>query len=410
MGRRVALGSLIAALFVGAVPAHATFPGTNGRIAFVSDRDGDFDVYSMNPDGSDPIPLTATSGDERNPSWSPEGRRIAYDRNAYVHVLADDGSYDVRIETCFYDSQPSWSPDGSRHVLYRQFGKTPYLLTRQIDGTNEDQLEGASIGVWSPEWSPEGTTIAFVNERYGIDDKFYSGIWLMDADGSNPREVTASENMDASPSWHPNSQRLAFTSERDGQLEIYSVDSDGTDLVRLTEHGASDLDPSWSPDGTQIAFISNRDGDHEVFVMDADGSGVRQVTNNGFQEADVDWGVATSDPLPPPAGGASADCVESVDRTISLRLKGHLRAVGRYEVQDEDSQCSFDLRIQRRVRGAWRNVADTWEFVDGRYVARLPDDTGRYRAKVPRTTRGFYMDRYRDVCRSAVSEVKVHRH
>ena len=412
MGKRVLTVAIVLLAFVSAGTAHATFPGANGRIAFVSDRDGNFEIYTMNPDGSEQTRLTTSEGIERNPSWSPEGRRIAYDRHSYIYVLADDGSYDVRIDNCFYDSQPSWSPDGTRHVLYRQFGKTPYLLTRDVDGTDEDRLEGPAVTIGAPEWSPDGISIALENQVFGIDDKSYSGIWVMDADGSNAHEVTDSTNNDQDPSWHPSSERIVFASDRDGQLEIYSIGVDGNDLVRLTNNQASDFDPAWSPDGTEIAFISNRSGGHEVWVMNADGTNVRRLTDNDAREADVDWAPASTAELPVAPHVPPADCIdEEIERTITLELDEHLRARGRYTEQGGDeSRCAFDLRVQRETDRGWRNVLDTWTLEGSRYRARIPDKEGRYRAKLRRGEFGFYTDRYRDVCGAAVSDVVVHRH
>ena len=411
VGKRLAVVLLSLLLCLGAGTANATFPGINGDIAFVSNRAGNFDIYKMGPEGGNESQLTTSPGDERNPSWSPEGLRIAYDRDAYIHVLAED-AWDVQIHSCFYDSQPSWSPDGQRHVLYRQYGKTPYLLTRHINGTDEHGFKTPAIGVYAPEWSPDGTTIVFENDRYGVDNRFYSGIWIMDADGSNPRAVTDSENNDSMPSWHPDSKRIAFASARDGNLEIYVVKSDGTGLTRLTNDDASDFDPVWSPDGTKIAFISNRDRDHEVFVMDADGTDVTQLTNNHDQEADPDWQAEpTSTTAPGPPEGPVRPCTVFHERTISLDLEGHLVGSGQVTTEDQDASCSYgymDVSIQRRRHGRWVKVAFPQKVPSFR--SNLPDKPGRYRAVVKKSESRFYTDRYVTVCSKAISPVAIHKH
>jgi TolB protein len=112
-------------------------------------------------------------------------------------------------------------------------------------------------------------------------------IYIMDADGRNPRNLTNHQAWENAPSgspdgqkiafvsnresWFPDGQKIAFVSNRDGNVEIYVMNADGSHPRNLTNHPAWDEHPSWSPDGQQIAFVSNRDGNVEIYVMDADG-------------------------------------------------------------------------------------------------------------------------------------------
>ena len=119
--------------------------------------------------------------------------------------------------------------------------------------------------------------IAFMSERDGNNE-----IYVMDADGGNQRRLTENRRDDWSPSWSPDGKRIVFVSDRDGHpdvipgwftSEIYVMDADGRNPQNLTENPADDGFPSWSPDGKQIVFQSNRDdfGKYEIYVMDADG-------------------------------------------------------------------------------------------------------------------------------------------
>ena len=284
VGRPTAAAVLGFALVLSSGTARATFPGTNGRIAFASFADENYDIFTMTPTGEDITRLTTSAGDERNPAWAPAGNRIAYDVDGYIHVMAADGSWDDRVATCYFDSQPAWSPDGTRHVFHRQYGKVGQLMVRNSDGTNEQNLHGTGTSQTTPDWSPDADEILFVNEQFLSENIVHSALWLVNSDGSDPRALTDSENGDLDPSWHPDSAQIAFASTLETEdLDIYVMNEDGSGRVRLTDHPASDYDPVWSPDGAKIAFVSNRDGDSDIFVMDADGSNVTKLTDNNVR-------------------------------------------------------------------------------------------------------------------------------
>ena len=115
-------------------------------------------------------------------------------------------------------------------------------------------------------------------------------IYIMDADGRNPRNLTNHQAWENAPSGSPDGQKIAFVSNRDGNVEIYVMDADGSHPRNLTNHQAWDEHPSWSPDGQQIAFVSNRDGNVEIYVMDADGNNARKLTNSvGFKMGEPSW-------------------------------------------------------------------------------------------------------------------------
>ena len=130
----------------------------------------------------------------------------------------------------------------------------------------------------------------------------------MDADGSNVVRLTDDPDDDFSPDWSPDGTLIAFTSERDGNREIYVMNSDGSNQVRLTDDPEADSGADWSPDGTRIAFTSERDGNREIYVMDADGSNLIRVTDNLINDYSPDWRpavteidiVPTPEPIPMP--------------------------------------------------------------------------------------------------------------
>jgi hypothetical protein len=224
----------------------ATAPWPDYRIAFNSDRDGNYEIYAMDMDGRNLDRLTNHPGFDLWPAPSPDGKRLAWMSNR-------DGSYQIYV----------MNADGSN----------PVNLTRTAKST-----EG------HPTWSPDGKTLAFSSDRDGAME-----LYLMDADGSNPRRLTRERGTDGLPTFSPDSKQIVFDSRRDGHHQLYRVNADGTGLTRLTRRPGLDTMPAWSPDGKTIAFVSDRDGDQAIFLMNPDGSNVRRLSGLRAFEGWPDW-------------------------------------------------------------------------------------------------------------------------
>ena len=245
----------------------------NGQqIAFASDRDGNFEIYVMDADGSNLRRLTNNGDRDVYPSWSPDGQQIAFvsdrDGNFEIYVMDADGSNpENRTNNPDSDGAPSWSPDGQQIAFMsnRDGNSEIYVIGWGVFSRLTHDPTDAPAWDRFPSWSPDGQQIAFVSDREGR-----RGIYVMDSDGDNLRRLTDHPASDGAPSWSPDGERIAF---EDSDSEIYVMDSDGDNLRRLTINGDRDVYPSWSPDGQQIAFASDREGDSfEIYVMDADGS------------------------------------------------------------------------------------------------------------------------------------------
>jgi Tol biopolymer transport system component len=298
----------VVGLAVGVPPAFGTqSSGQNGRIAFASDRrtDEDLDIWSMRPDGSNPINLTEDSeADEFGASWRPDGRKLAFmsnrvtptnpgpDPDFEIFVMNANGS-GVRQLTAnrFDDEFPSWSPDGRRLVFQRDFdpvvGQVDYdLFTMQADGSHQRNLtRSPGINDQDADWSPNGRRIAFASERDGDLE-----VYTMRPDGSRVRQLTVNDGpFDGFPDWSPDGRKIAFSTDRDGNFEVYTMRANGSGQIRLTFNEAFDGFSVWSPDGRRIAFTTDRDGNLEVYTMRADGS--RQVNRTQHPAVDLqpDW-------------------------------------------------------------------------------------------------------------------------
>jgi len=262
-------------------------------ILFVSDRDGDDEVYVMKDDGSEQIPLTVNTWLDGSPAWSSDGSRIAYtvagpggEEDIMVMKSDTSGKTGLTLNPTVRDTDPAWSPDDSRIAFVSYRGGNAEVYVTKLDGSDPVNLTDNPADDWDPTWSPDGSLIAFTSDRDGNPE-----IYAMNRDGQNLRRLTENETIDEQPAWWQDAtlDQIAFVSYRDGNAEIYLMDSDGSHPVNLTNNPADDWDPTWSPDGSQIAFTSNRDGDREIFVMGADGSNPTNLTDNPVDDWAPYW-------------------------------------------------------------------------------------------------------------------------
>ncbi len=294
--------------------------GAQARIAFMSERDGNPEIYLMDDDGKNQRNITNHPARDLGPSWSPDGKRIVFmsDRDGHPHrvpgwfaseiyVMDADGSNPQNLTNHpSDDSSPSWSPDGKRIAFVSDRDRfldihgfpTSEIYVMDADGENQQNLTNNRAGDWSPEWSPDGKRIVFMSYREGhfIGDfeDTTSEIYVMDADGGNEQRLTENRKNDEGPSWSPDGKRIAFSSDRKGDwlnYEIYMMDDDGGNLQRLTENRDDDGGASWSPDGKRIVFSSDRDGNSEIYVMDADGGNLQNLTNHPRNDGGPTWFV-----------------------------------------------------------------------------------------------------------------------
>ncbi|MFC1629126.1 TolB family protein [Gemmatimonadota bacterium] len=216
----------------------------NGRIVFHSDRDGAVEIYSMDLDGGNVKQVTDNDARDSHPEWSPDGRLIAFQRyvfwgNDEVYVMNSDGSSARNLTNTLLEQElwPSWSPDGSRIFFCR--GGDIYVVG--VNGSGLSQLTTGTDWDYSPSCSPDGTTITFNR---------YSQIFLMDLDGSNIRQV-----------------------------------------VYVFEGSSSDWEPVFSPDGSQIIFVRSESNGSRLMIVNVDGSNARDLTGlqPGFYNTCPDW-------------------------------------------------------------------------------------------------------------------------
>ncbi len=283
---------------IGQIPvAHSQEP-LSGKIAFSSNRDGNYEIYVMNADGSGQTNLTNNSAYDNRPAWSPDGTKIAFTRNSNgfdeIYVMKADGSEQINLTNnpTANDYRPTWSPDGTKiaFVSDRDSATGDEIYVMNANGSGQTRLtNNPAVDDW-PAWSPNGSKIAFTSDRDGNDE-----VYIMNTDGSGQTNLTNSPSSDDyRPAWSPDSTKLIFTSTRDGNGEIYIMNTNGSGQTNLTDCSGWDYLPAWSPDGTRIVFTSFRDGNEEIYIMNADGSAQARLTNTGFSNLHPAWQPATS--------------------------------------------------------------------------------------------------------------------
>lgn len=266
----------------------------NNKIVFASNRDGDFELYSMNEDGSSPQQLTQNSFYvDAYSGISFNGTQIVYARdegNSYkIHVMNADGSNDQVLTSDSTSYLPSWSPEGSKIVFASNMGQgSDYdIFVMNSDGTNKVNITSSDSLELDPSWSPDGSKIAFISNRGDDTD---NEVYVMNPDGTGVIQLTDNTAADTFLEWSPDGSKIAFTSNRGGNEDIYIMNNDGTGTQQLTNNTADDFFPSWSPDGTQIAFESDRDGNYDVYRINIDGSGLPvNLTANSAQDEVPSW-------------------------------------------------------------------------------------------------------------------------
>lgn len=297
--------SVVVAVAALAVPsAHATFAGTNGKLVF--DRGvvvpyglQPVDIYTANADGTGLKRILHNDYINWQATWSPDGTKIAFasnmnggtnheNDNFNIYLMNADGSHIQQItrgpDTTW---QPTWSPDGTKiaystnrtgyfHIWYKTLATG--VTTQVTSGRDTDAY---------PDWAPSGTKIAFTRLTGTNED-----VWVKVIGGDSAWRVTSQKGVDSWPSWSPDGTMIAFSSNRSGNYNIYTVTSSGTNLVQRTTNANFDGHAAWSPDGGRLVFTSGRTGYRNIWILTLTG-GVKMVTNatSGYFEF-PDWQIA----------------------------------------------------------------------------------------------------------------------
>ena len=198
-------------------------------------------------------------------AWSPDGHRIAVvaGAGAALRVVDPDGRYGA-ILALGPVSSPDWSPDAKK-LVFERFG---WIHVVDADGTHERRLARGT----TPAWSPGGHRIAFVSDRNGTDD-----VYTVRSTGGGLQQLTSGPGNESDPAWSPNGRRVAFVTDESGTPELGLLDVASRKASPLTADRAVAASPAWSPDGRRIAYVSSRATGDEVWSVRAAGGTPRRV-------------------------------------------------------------------------------------------------------------------------------------
>ena len=289
-------------LFNSGVTTSAKAP-TIAKIAFSSNRDGNWDIWTMNPDGSDPVNLTRDAAADFSPVWSPTGEQILFvsfrEGGESLYLMDADGGNIRRVLDNWHSrSDATWSPDGKRIASVSD--AVLYIAT--IDGKSVEPVAQTGFGsVGYPAWSPDGKEIAFI---YYKPKQGYE-LRLLNVKTRKQKVILGELDKyphKSHPAWSPDGERIAFVLHKfrgflnqadadawQDEETIYLINRDGRGLRQLvSENGPDALRPTWSPHGDEIIYQQEVEGFTQLFKIDVDSRVKTQLTHKG-NNSRADW-------------------------------------------------------------------------------------------------------------------------
>lgn len=268
-----------------------------GKIAFVANRNGNWDLFLMNGDGGGLAQLTDTPLDERQPTISPDGGRVAYstsDGVLWVMSLESKAAEALPLPAGRY-GYPAWLSDGSG-LVYTSYKFMPgsedadFFVYSFADKQERPFLTQTGPQDY-PALSPDGSALAYVTSQAtvvpGFGSRITQQLWLASLREGRPLQLAVGSEGETRPAWSPDGKRIAFSSARRGSQDIWTVNPDGQELARLTETPSAETSPAWSPEGREIAYVSTEAGRMRLMLLDVATRASRPLSPFGAESVEV---------------------------------------------------------------------------------------------------------------------------
>jgi tricorn protease len=271
---------------------HPFFSADGRRIRFVAEEKGVANFYEMPVEGGERRQLTKYADDVHRPDLAWDGKTASFELVGRLYVADLDAPAEkptqlplaVRSDVRDSGLELRTITSGGEHVHVSADGRQIAFSLRgdvwimpSNGGEGRQVTSGPGNDQW-PRFSPDGQRIAYFSDKAA---KNGNDIYVVDVRTGASTQVTNAPKDDAFQNWSPDGKRLVFCSDRTGNKEIWVLDLESQQQAQLTNHDAADDDPSFSPDGKLIAFDSGRDGSQAIYLMNADGSGVRRISGGG---------------------------------------------------------------------------------------------------------------------------------
>jgi TolB protein len=273
------------------------FNNDDRKLLFVSNQDGDREIFLTNLKGENLKQLTHNNRDDYDASWSPDGQFILFtsnrdNGNSEVYIMAVNGSQQKNLsKSPGFDGQAHWSPDGKSIAFTsdRDGAIAIYIMDKDGGDLKKLSIDKSISSIYTqPVWSPNGKYIA-----YREQNEWAKGdLWLVNLDNNQHTQLTNHEKFDDDlPQWSPDSSKLIYQSRRNKEYNIYLYNVNNNKEFKLTNLPSADSRPRWSKQGEDIVFLSTRgpSGRTQVFIMKEDGSQQQGITDNRFQVNDAEW-------------------------------------------------------------------------------------------------------------------------
>lgn len=260
---------------------------TEALMAYIHETEGYWQVWVMEDDGTQARQVTYSGQDKRNPTWSPDGAKIAYrTNNGQLYLVTVASGEETEILRGIRNVQdPNWC-GATNEIVFAKFGPhsvdTSDIWKADVSGTQTVLLTRDKVIKYQPVFSPAGDRVAFAK----LEGKFEHHLWVMDADGTDLEQLTTGDGVNFLPAFSPDGESLAFASNRDGNFEVYCMDLRKREARRVTISEGLDTSPVFLLDGQGLAFVSNRSGSQQIWAMGIDGSNPRPLTEGPGESID----------------------------------------------------------------------------------------------------------------------------
>lgn len=263
-------------------------PIASGTILFTSTRDGNWEVYTMNADGSNQRNLSNHKAADYGLGWSPNGKYILFysnrDGNEDIWRMDADGDNPINLtKHPAGERAAAWSPNGKEIVFISDRDSVEReLYMMNTDGSNQRRITHYKAYIECPVWLKNGKDIVFtmmVNDKTDSTPVSNGDIHRIGKDGKNLKRLTQKKGFDSGASFSPDFKQMAFYGPTETKwYDIFLANADGSAITNLTNDAAEDYSPSWSPDGEWIAFTSGSKGKYDVWVMNINSKEKIQLT------------------------------------------------------------------------------------------------------------------------------------